>query len=87
MTNAMMNRYELQQTLTNGVATVTFRKADGNLRTMRCTLQQSELPHQSGQFLSEVEGETNEEVLTVWDIENNGWRRFRIDSIKQIIVG
>jgi hypothetical protein len=81
----MMDRYTLKETLTNGIATVTFEKADGSLREMRCTLQASYLPAQLLQ-----EGTTRKEnldVLAVWDIDAGGWRSFRMDSIKSITVG
>jgi hypothetical protein len=26
----------------------------------------------------------NPDVLAVWDMDNNGWRSFRIDSVKEI---
>lgn len=82
----MMDRYTLKETLTNGIATVTFEKADGSLREMRCTLQASYLPAQLLQ-----EGATprkeNLDALAVWDIDVGGWRSFRMDSIKSIVVG
>jgi hypothetical protein len=81
----MMDRYTLKETLTDGIATVTFEKADGSLREMRCTLQPSYLPPQLLQ-----EGTTRKEnldVLAVWDIDAGGWRSFRMDSIKSITVG
>jgi hypothetical protein len=87
----MMDRYELKELLQNGVATVVFEKSNGELREMRCTLQASYLPPQEPQLLQE--GVTpnkraeNLNVLSVWDIENNGWRSFRMDSIKNIIQG
>lgn len=82
----MMDRYELKQTLQGNVATVVFEKADGTLREMRCTLQSDFLPPQLLQenAVSRVE---NPSVLAVWDIDNGGWRSFRIDSIKSITVG
>ena len=82
----MMDRYELKQLLQGGVATVVFEKANGELREMRCTLQSDYLPPQ---LLQEGEVEKkpeNQNVLAVWDIESNGWRSFRMDSIKNIIV-
>lgn len=82
----MMNRAELKNTLQNDIATVTFEKADGTLREMRCTLQSSFLPTQ---VLKEDKKEKteNENILAVWDIDNGGWRSFRMDSIKSIVVG
>jgi len=83
----MMNKYELKQQLQGNVATVVFTKADGTERTMRCTLLAEYLPAPAGpQFLTESTSQENENVLSVWDVENGGWRSFRMDSIKSIIV-
>jgi hypothetical protein len=81
-----MNRIELKNTLQNGIATVTFEKADGTLRDMRCTLLASYLPEQIVDENKKVRAE-NDAVLAVWDIDNGGWRSFRMDSIKNIVVG
>lgn len=80
----MMNRAELKSTLQNEIATITFEKADGTLREMRCTLQSVFLPEQKEDRKERAE---NEAVLAVWDIDNGGWRSFRMDSIKSIVVG
>lgn len=81
-----MNRYQLKQSLQNGVVTVVFEKADGTLREMRCTLQADIMPPQLLQE-SESSRVENLDTLAVWDVENGGWRSFRMDSIKSITVG
>lgn len=81
----MMDRYELKQTLQGNIATVVFEKADGTLREMRCTLQADYLPPQLLQEGASARAE-NLNVLSVWDIDNGGWRSFRMDSIKSITV-
>lgn len=78
----MMDYYTLKQTLENGIVTVTFTKADGSLREMRCTLQPQYLPPQ---LLQEAPSRSvNMNTMAVWDVEANGWRSFRIDSIQSI---
>lgn len=84
----MMTREELKETLSSAVATIEFEKADGTLRKMRCTLMKESLPV----LVEKEDGEKstrkiNLDVLPVWDIENGGWRSFRLDSIKSITVG
>ena len=84
----MMTRYELKETLENGVAMVTFEKVDGTLREMRCTLRSDMLPAQ----LLREEGDaskrtTPDTVLAVWDLDQGGWRSFRIDSVKNVVLG
>jgi hypothetical protein len=60
-----------------GVINVQFTKKDGSLREMRCSLQEQYLPPLTG----EAETKDNPDVLAVWDIEVEGWRSFRIDSV------
>lgn len=84
----MMDKYELKQQLQGAIATVVFEKADGTLREMRCTLLAEYLPAPAGpQLLQENARPENPNVLAVWDLENGGWRSFRMDSIKSITVG
>jgi hypothetical protein len=84
----MMNKYELKQQLQGNVATVVFTKADGTERTMKCTLLAEYLPAPEGPvLLTESTRQENDQVLSVWDIENGGWRSFRLESIKSITVG
>ena len=64
---------------------VTFIKVDGTERTMRCTLKKDLLPEPP--VLTEGEEpkkkrKVSDEVLAVWDLESEGFRSFRIDSIK-----
>jgi hypothetical protein len=60
-----------------GVINVQFTKKDGSLREMRCSLQEQYLPP----LMGEAETKDNPDVLAVWDIEVEGWRSFRIDSV------
>lgn len=81
----MFNRDEVRDSLRASIATVIFEKKDGTERKMRCTLQESFLPTQSAE--SKQTKKDNENALAVWDLDNGGWRSFRIDSIKSITLG
>lgn len=65
--------------------TVVFTKTDGTERTMKCTLDPSILPKQEIK-----EGATpkkqNDSVLAVYDIEVQGWRSFRLKSVKEVVI-
>ena len=55
---------------------------------MKCTLDdqlipQPELPLEE----NKKEKKINPDVQAVWDIENEGWRSFRWDSVKEWNVG
>jgi len=89
----MIDKYSLKEQLKNGVVTVTFEKKDGTDRTMRCTLSDMYVPQVEPVMLSEYDGnvpkksrQLNDSVQSVWDIDENGWRSFRLDSVKQVIV-
>jgi hypothetical protein len=82
----VFTKENLVETLKSNVVTVTFIKVNGTERVMKCTL----IPEKIGTSMSangEVTMRSNDKVLGVWDLENNGWRAFRIDSIKSISIG
>ena len=58
---------------------IIFTKKDGTERTMKCTLQEKYLPETVGTGKPK-----SDEVLAVFDLEKEGWRSFRWDSIKEI---
>jgi hypothetical protein len=71
----------LKSALHNGVVEVLFLKKDGTERRLVCTLKADLLPAQTDLEEAVQKKTPNPEVLAVWDIENNGWRSFRWDSI------
>jgi hypothetical protein len=79
------NQAQLSELLKNNVMTVTFTKVDGTERVMRCTLLPEYLPPETSgkQLLTE----NNRSNISVWDVEAQGWRSFRVDSVKNISVG
>jgi hypothetical protein len=85
----MFEKYELKQILDNNIVTVVFTKVDGTERELKCTLLPEYLPSKpvvAGQQLL-TEGLTraeNPNTISVWDMENNGWRSFRTDSVKNV---
>lgn len=80
--------------LNYGPVTVTFTKKDGTERVMNCTTSPELVPP----VLTEVhvtntdnpvdfpkpKKKVNEDVMSVYDLEAQGWRSFRWDSIKQV---
>jgi hypothetical protein len=75
-----INKDTLKANLQNGTGTIVFTKTDGSERIMKCTLKSELLPVVEIKEGAKVKVE-NPEVLSVWDLENEGWRSFRIDSI------
>lgn len=76
-----MTREELVEILQSRVAVVTFTKVNGEKRVMKCTLNSEVLPALKGS-----NHKRSEKVLPVWDVENQGWRSFRLDSIEKVEV-
>ena len=61
---------------------ILFTKADGTERQMRCTLNENKIP--AAFAPKSTERKKSDEVLPVFDIENQGWRSFRLDSVKNV---
>lgn len=79
-----MNYNQIVERLRNGVCTVTFTKVDGSQRVMTCTLQSKYLPEEF-QNRAPVLTETVGNAISVWDINANGWRSFRVDNVIEIV--
>lgn len=63
---------------------VEFTKSDGSIREMVCTLQESFVwPYEKK--TDKVKPENND-VVAVWDMENQSWRSFRVNSIISAVV-
>ena len=75
-----MDIEQLRGLLSTNVATVTFTKKNGEKRVMVCTTMQDYLPGEPSKFA----GPVSDSVVTVWDVESDGWRSFRFDSICDI---
>jgi len=94
-TNRTIMRDWVRSLLQKQPITVTFVKADGTDREMRCTLNPEELPAvvQTGPvdgIVSEAKKprkdpkEPDPAVIKVYDLEAKSWRSFRMDRLKKI---
>lgn len=73
----------IKDLLKTDVVTVTFEKKDGTERVMKCTLNPTMLP--TTVVTEEKSPRTkNENVVSVFDVENNGWRSFTLRSVKRV---
>jgi hypothetical protein len=81
---------EIKHLLHEGPQLVEFKKADGSIRVMNCTL--SDLHGAKYTQTPVVENATkelktkkpNEDVCAVWDIDAGAWRSFRWDRLIRI---
>lgn len=85
----MLKREDLSNTLKTNIATIEFKKLDGTMRKMRCTLMPTELPEQedSDQEKNKTARKINEDVLCVFDLEKQEWRSLRVENLKSITLG
>lgn len=87
----LYQRDQILNDLRENVIEVIFTKVNGEKRTMHCTLRRDFLPetYKSDESEEKEFHNTNPEALAVWDVQNRGWRSFRIDSVEyaQIIDG
>ena len=60
--------------------TVTFEKKDGTIREMNCTLK--DVPAYVPK--TDIVRKKSESTISVYDIDNQDWRSFRIDSVRQV---
>lgn len=84
----MFTRDGLIDMLRHNIVTVTFTKVNGDERVMQCTLQANYIPNapsQNGELV--IETKTNSNTVSAWDINANGWRSFRVASVKNISIG
>jgi len=77
-----VSKTNIMNMLHNGIINIKFTKTDGSERTMKCTLIDSIVkPYEKK---TDKEKTINENILSVWDIEKDAWRSFRLDSVLEI---
>ena len=75
-------RSELQTQLQTEVLEVTFTKVNGDKRVMNCTLMEGILPSNTTE--NKTDKKVNEDILSVWDVDANGWLSFRMNAVTQV---
>jgi hypothetical protein len=68
--------------LRSEIVELTFTKKDGTERIMVCTLAEQEIPEEN--LPKGTNRKKSDETVAVFDLENNGWRSFRWDSLTNI---
>ena len=73
---------DMKEFLQASVSNVTFTKKNGETRILKCTLMPKHLPPvEVKEGEEKAERKVNTDVVSVWDLENKGWRSFRLDSV------
>lgn len=83
-----MNKDDLKSKLQSGLVQVKFTKVNGEERTMVCTLNDDIVPPATKEdpLTQKKVRAINEEVQVVYDVEKDGWRSFRWDSLVEYNV-
>ena len=85
-----ITKEELVEKLLVEEISVTFTKADGSDRTMICTKQFSKIPqefHPKTDKVVKLDEKGNPietDLISVWDLEKQGWRSFNFSKVKEI---
>jgi len=79
-------RNDLIEKLVSNEIVVTFNKLNGDERVMTCTLQQDKIPSptKSDSLTQKKVREINEKVVSVWDLNAEGWRSFRVENVTDV---
>lgn len=73
---------DILESLRKNICEVTFTKANGDERTMICTLIPDFLPEKEFALATDVKRPTD--LVTVWDIEEDAWRSFKPSRVTKI---
>jgi len=75
----------LRSHLKMGPMTITFTKVNGDERVMKCTTDPTYIMFKDPAVLeSRSNRKQSKDVISVYDLENNAWKSFRWDSVKQV---
>ena len=79
---ANMTKGQMVNSLREKKCNVVFKKVDGSIREMECTLQKDHLPIIEERRASEsISRSMSSDVIPVWDLGKMSWRSFRVASV------
>ena len=76
----MVTKEKLKDLLQQNVLEIKFKKVDGTERVMNCSLKKGIIPESENKPSAKIKKE-NENVISVWDIQKDAFRSFRLDSL------
>ena len=79
---------DLKNLLEQNVVVVDFTKLNGDKRVMTCTLREDMKPRavKDDAMSQKKVREVSDAVVSVWDVNAQGWRSFRYDRINAVDV-
>jgi hypothetical protein len=69
--------------LKSGPTNVTFTKQNGERREMYCTRKEDLIPVEFRES-DTPKRKVADDIITVWDLDKNAWRSFKVDSVISI---
>ena len=75
----------LRNTLGQYDCEITFTKVDGGVRTMPCTLREAAMPQREALDQNKTRV-YKPETLSVWCLDKNEWRSFRVLNVTELKV-
>lgn len=78
----IVDRDALLNHLRNDICVVTFTKKDGTERVMKCTLISDQIPEENKPKGTGKKVQ-NDNIIAVYDLEADGWRSFKLDTITE----
>lgn len=85
VTGFSATREQIVEALKSHKCVVEFTKVDGEKRTMPCTLHPLYMPEQPAAE-GKVAKKQNDNVISVWCLDKQAWRSFRVDSVTNLIL-
>ena len=79
---------DLKHLLEQNVLVVDFTKLDGDKRVMTCTLREDMKPPatKTDPLSQKKVREISDAVVSVWDLNAQGWRSFRYDRVNSVDI-
>ena len=65
---------------------IDFVKQDGSMRTMTCTLHKDMIVPYERKTQDAKPKPANPDLISVWSVEDKGWRSFKMSSVKEIYL-
>lgn len=78
----ILTRNEIIEALRAHKCVVKFTKVNGEVREMPCTLREDIVP--KVEHKTERAKRPNDNVVSVWCLDKNEWRSFRVDSVLEL---
>ena len=75
--------FGLKEILKSGTHSVTFKKVNGEIRCMPCTLNENIIPPVPDKAPTQTK-KPNPEVMSVWCVDKHEWRSFRVMNITEV---